>query len=139
MSKETVKNTAVTEVKPVDQVALTAFEIQKQKDKESVRGKFIFHEIAGGQLDFVFKKYKGDQIQKYSLKDGQVYTVPRAVARHLNTNCSYPSYNYKSDENGRPQVSISEKVRRCSFQSLEFLDQVDQSANGYDLSALPRA
>jgi hypothetical protein len=96
--------------------------IMRDKDRAMVRGKFIFHEVPGGQLGFMFRKYKLDPLEKFEMKDGEVYTVPLGVAKHLNTNCSYPSYNYKNDESGRPVVKLTEKIRRCSFQSLEFLD-----------------
>ena len=98
-----------------------------EKDRQMVRGKFIFHEIPGGQLDFSFRKYKQDALQNFSLKDGEIYTIPLGVAKHLNTNCAYPSYTYKNDENGRPVVQVAEKIRRCSFQSLEFLDLKEES------------
>jgi hypothetical protein len=97
-------------------------EFQRKKDREPVRGIFRFHEVPGGQMEFVFKKYKGDPLEKFTMVDGEVYTVPLGVAKHLNANCWYPSYNYKNDEAGRPTMSVSEKVRRCSFQSLEFID-----------------
>jgi len=96
--------------------------LAREKDHEMVKGIFRFHELPGGEMGFVFKKYFGDRIEKYNMKDGEVYTVPRMVARHLNTNCAYPSYDYKNDEQGRPVMGIAEKVRRCSFQSLDFID-----------------
>jgi hypothetical protein len=97
-------------------------EFQRKKDREQVRGIFRFHEVPGGQMEFVFKKYKGDPLEKFTLVDGEVYTIPLGVAKHLNMNCWYPSYNYKNDEAGRPTMSVAEKIRRCSFQSLEFID-----------------
>jgi len=33
-----------------------------------------------------------------------------------------PSYNYTNDEAGRPVMKVGQKIRRCSFQSMEFLD-----------------
>jgi hypothetical protein len=97
-------------------------EFQRKKDREPIRGKFIFHEVPGGQLEFTFKKYKGDPLETFKMKDGEVYTIPLGVYKHLNTNCWYPSYSFKNDEAGRPVVSVTEKIRRCSFQSMEFLD-----------------
>lgn len=97
-------------------------ELKKERDHKMVKGIFRFHELPKGEMGFVFKKYFGDQLERYSMKDGEVYTVPYMVARHLNTNCSYPSYEYKNDEQGRPVTTITEKIRRCSFQSLEFSD-----------------
>lgn len=108
---------------------------QRDQERKKVRGKFIFHEVPGGQMEFVFKKYKEDPLEKFSLVDGQVYTIPLGVARHLNTNCSYPTYKFISNEQGLPQMGIGEKVRRCSFQSLEFIDIDDGSSVP---SALPK-
>jgi len=95
---------------------------QREKEREIVRGIFRFHELPSGQLQFVFRKYKGDELKTYTLVDGETYSIPLGVAKHLNTNCWYPSYNYKNDDQGRPVTTISEKIRRCSFQSLEFVD-----------------
>jgi hypothetical protein len=97
-------------------------ELQRKKDREMVRGIFRFHEVPGGNMRFPFKKYKGDPLETFDMNDGEVYTIPLGVAKHLNTNCWYPSYTFKNDEAGRPSVSVAEKIRRCSFQSLEFVD-----------------
>ena len=97
-------------------------EFQRKKDREMVRGIFRFHEVPGGQMEFPFKKYKGDPLETFKMNDGEVYTIPLGVAKHLNTNCWYPSYTFKNDEAGRPSVSVAEKIRRFSFQSLEFID-----------------
>lgn len=111
-------------------------EFQRKKDREMVRGIFRFHEVPGGQMEFPFKKYKGDPLETFKMVDGEVYTIPLGVAKHLNSNCWYPSYTFKNDEAGRPSVSISEKVRRCSFQSLEFIDIEGLDSNPG--SALPK-
>jgi len=100
---------------------------QYAKDHEMVRGIFRFHEVPGGSLNFVYKKYKGDEVLSYTLIDGQVYSLPLMVAKHLNKNCWYPVHNYELDEQGKftNKYRIEKKVRRCSFQSLEFVDEDD--------------
>jgi len=95
---------------------------KREKDRTPVRGKFIFHEVPGGRMDFVYRAYKGDPIEKYSMADGEICTIPLGVAKHLNTNCWYPAHEYKDDEAGRPVCKMTSKIRRCSFQSLEFID-----------------
>ena len=95
---------------------------QRDKDRQMVRGKFIFHEVPGGNMSFVFRAYKGDPLETYHMQDGEIYSVPLGVARHLNTNVWYPAHTYREDEQGRPQVKLAQKIRRCSFQSLEFID-----------------
>ncbi len=107
-----------------------SLKFQREKDKEPVRGMFRFHEVPGGQLSFVYKAYKGDPVEKYLLKDGQIYTLPLGVARHLNKNLKYPVHAYATDENGKPLQTIKTQKSRCSFQSLEFMDMDGMEAMG---------
>ena len=95
-------------------------EAMRQRSKEIVSGKFIFHEVPGGEMGFTFKQFKGDAPQNYNLRDGQSYEIPLGVAEHLNENCYYPVHSYATDEDGKPIAKINEKVRRCSFQSFQF-------------------
>ena len=97
------------------------------RDHEVVRGIFRFHEVPGGTMTFVFKKYKGDEVLSYTMADGQIYSIPLMVAKHLNKNCWYPVHDYEVDEFGKftNNYRIQKKVRRCSFQSLEFIDDED--------------
>lgn len=94
----------------------------RDRDRQKVKGKFIFHECPGAIMRFVYKAYKGDPVERYDLKDGEIYELPLGVARHLNKNCWYPRHSYQLDESGKPIMRVGEKVRRVSFQSLEFLD-----------------
>ena len=109
-----------------DPSVLAALENKRAEEQKMVRGIFRFHEVPGGQMDFVFRKYKGDKLEKYSMKDGEVYEVPLGVARHLNTNCWYPVYGHNEKAQAavadNALMSIKEKVRRCSFQSLDFVE-----------------
>lgn len=102
----------------------------RDKDRELVKGKFIFHEVPGGTLSFVFRAYKEDQTERFDLADGQIYTLPLGVAKHLNKNCWYPVHSYQTDEFGKSIQKIGQKVRRCSFQSLEFVDIEDLTPVG---------
>jgi hypothetical protein len=97
----------------------------REKDRQMVKGIFRFHEVPGGVLSFVFKKYKEDQVEKFSLVDGEIYTIPLGVAKHLNNDCWYPVHQYSSDEVGMVSMKVGQKVRRCSFQSLEFMDDAE--------------
>jgi len=92
--------------------------------------KFLFHEVPGGTLSFVFRAYKEDPVEKFSLVDGQIYTLPLGVAKHLNKNCWYPVHHYLLDEDGKATQRVGQKVRRCSFQSLEFVDIDDLTPEG---------
>jgi len=104
---------------------------QRDKEKEKVRGIFRYHEVPGGNVEFVYGPvYKGDQTEKYNLFDGQIYTLPLGVAKHLNKNCWYPIHSFMMDENNRPTAKIGQRVRRMSFQSLEFVDIEDLAPNG---------
>ena len=103
---------------------------QRDKDREMVKGIFRYHEVPGGGFEFVFKQYKEDDVEKFTMIDGQAYTIPLGVAKHLNNNVWYPQYDYVNTEGmfsaqsvgGSRVAKITKKVRRVSFQSLEFLD-----------------
>lgn len=97
----------------------------RDKDREMVKGIFRFYEVPGGYMSFVFKFYKGDQVERYDLWDGKMYTLPLGVARHLNKNGWYPVHEYIKDEDGKPLMKVGQKVRRFGFQSLEFVDVED--------------
>lgn len=97
-------------------------EFLRNKDRQMVRGKFIFHEVPGGRLSFSFRKWKGDPVERYDLDDGCIYTLPLGVAKHLNTECKYPIHSYTMDENNKPTMKVNQWIRRVSFQSLEFID-----------------
>jgi len=104
-----------------------SLKFQKDKDNELVKGIFRFHEVPGGVMKFVFSQYKGEQPKKYELRDGEVYTIPLGVAKHLNKNCWYPVHEHAMDLGGNSIYKVGEKKRRCSFQSLEFIDPDDFS------------
>ena len=113
---------------------------KRDKDREMVKGKFIFHEVPGGLMSFVYRAYKEDEVERYDLHDGQIYTLPLGVARHLNKNCCYPEYGFIQGELGvsggySPDgkvMKITKQVRRCSFQSLEYIDIEDLTPYGGD-------
>ena len=105
---------------------------QRDKESEMVRGIFRFHECEGAAMKFPFKKYKGDEVIHYNLMDGQEYTIPLAVARHLNKNGSYPVHAYALSESGASSVRVGHKVRRFSFQSLDFMDANDSIEPGFN-------
>lgn len=102
----------------------------RDRDREIVRGIFRFHECPGGTLSFPIRLYKEDDVERYDLTDGCIYSIPLGVARHLNKNLWYPVHAYQTEEGGKPVQVIGQKVRRASFQSLEFVDVDDISPVG---------
>lgn len=87
-------------------------------------------------MSFNFKKYRQDDVQRYDMTDGHVYTVPYGVAVHLNKNCSYPEHSYILDDYGKPVQKIGKMIRRCSFQSLDFMDTDDMLPAGSGSSTI---
>ncbi len=110
-----------TNTKPV----VKDFKYMCDKDREMVRGIFRFYEVPGGTMAFPFRKWKWDKTVTYTMIDGEIYTVPRAVAKHLSNNCAYPEHSFKQDDNGRNVAMVSKMKRRCSFDPLDFMDTED--------------
>ena len=101
------------------------WEYIRDQHRQKVKGMFKFYEVPGGELSFVFLEFKGDPVQYYSLKDGEIYEIPLGVARHLNKNGWYPVHAHEQDPTGKVSVRVGQKVRRFGFQSLEFIDEID--------------
>jgi len=106
----------------------------KARDAELVRGRFTFLEAPGATLEFRYRKYKGDSAKLYKIKDGEVCTIPRGVAKHLATSGSYPIHEYATDEFGKPIIRIGRMKKRYNFESLEFFD--DEPSRLYTVEKL---
>ncbi len=102
------------------EVIAKELKIKRDKERTPVRGIFKYHECPGAMFEFMFKKYAEDPLEKFSFIDGEVYTIPLGVARHLNTGCWYPVHKFQSKDS---IMTTQEKIRRTSFQSLEFMDE----------------
>lgn len=103
----------------------TAEEMEKmrQADAKLVKGVFRCHEPRGGTVTLVWKVHKGDPIRRWVLKDGEQYEIPKGLAKHLNSNCSYQVHQHILDANGNPAVDKRGKVvSRMNFESLEFYE-----------------
>lgn len=125
---KTIKVPDVNQKKPVSAPGKDGkpkWEYIRDQHRQKVKGMFKFYEVPGGELTFVFLEFKGDPVQHYSLKDGEIYEIPLGVARHLNKNGWYPVHAHEMDSAGKSTVRIGQKVRRFGFQSLEFIDEVD--------------
>lgn len=109
-------------IKPRKKISDEQMQKAIEKDHKMVKGIFRFLEVPGGSLSFSFHKYKGDSVLNYTMVDGKTYEVPRMVATHLNKNCGYERHGHVMDINGNPIVDRSKTVKRCSFESLEFMD-----------------
>ena len=118
------KNTTVAD----DTKRKASLKYQRDKDREQVKGIFKFYECPGSELSFCYRKYKEDPVERFTMIDGNVYTIPLGVAKHLNTSGQYPVHKYLKDEQGKVSMKVGQKVRRYGFQSLEFVD-VDEFEN----------
>lgn len=125
--------------------ALKKYEDERDKDHELVTGLFKYDEHKGGTLRFRFKKYAKDPYTQWELTDGVRYKLPRMIARHLNTNVHYLKYSHldkQLSDQGPTHMAMGsahsrfsdgkspsnhhlysvEKVKRCQFIPLEFMD-----------------
>ena len=109
-----IKNKAKKKKVNIDQL--------KAKDSQLVKGRFNQIESPGGVLSFVYKAYEGDPVVRYDLKDGEMYRIPLCVARHLNNDVGRNENIYLLDNSGKPSTIAARKIRRCSFEHLEFVD-----------------
>ena len=133
-----IKNDAQESIvkKPAEKAKKPSLKYLRDKDREKVKGIFRFYEAPGNTLSFSIRLYKEDNVETYNLRDGEVYTIPLGVAKHLNKNGWYPIHQYMTDENGNKIAKVGTKVRRFGFQSLEFVDTDDLTPEGTILSTV---
>lgn len=121
---------AIKEISKRDEaVKRPSLKVQRDKMRELVTGIFHFYEVPGGSMSFSYREFKEDKIERYDFIDGETYTIPLGVARHLNKNCHYPEHAYFQAEGNKAGdnrvMRIAKKIRRVGFQSLEFVDIED--------------
>lgn len=94
-------------------------------ESKMVTGVFRDLEVGpGGNLRFSARKYPWDQIENYNFVDGQTYTIPLWVARHLNENCKWPAYRHNIDPGAKEGEKVKQYIgqwnHRFAFVSSEF-------------------
>lgn len=99
--------------------------LQRELDKKPITGRFKFHEQPGGTLRFPYRMYKGDPIETYELEDEKIYTLPRGIVKHLNTEGRYIVHEYVNGSDGKPEMRIGKKIARFGFEALDFIDLDD--------------
>lgn len=119
--------TAIVEEKGTP-MSKKAIHSQKHYDKVVVKGIFRNHEQAGGSLQFFFKKYAGP-VMFYKFHDGEVYSVPRMVAKHINNNCRYATYQYAEslDPETKSIIIPGKPRKRFSFEYIADEEPKDES------------
>ncbi len=121
-----------------------AKQIRKMRDRDSEMVTGVFKNLENpatnggrGAVVFSYKFYPGQENEVYELCDGERYTLPRGVARHLNNNCFYKEYQHLPGEFGQTGIrtatnadgrlqsnsyQMAKKVHRYAFHSLEYMD-----------------
>jgi hypothetical protein len=93
----------------------------RKEDSKMVHGVFKNIEAPGGDVEFVYRKHKGEPIMVYHMKDGEAYDVPIGVAKHINLNTRVPIHSHLSDSQGRPMVAPGKFRERYQFLSTEYM------------------
>lgn len=106
---------------------LIAGEDKRQKsmeeDAKMVTGIFKNLEAKGGDLEFTYRMYKEENHKVYHFDDGQKYTIPIGVAKHINNMTAVPERDYAIGPDGTKQLYtvIKSKRQRYQFLSTEFM------------------
>ena len=93
----------------------------RKEDSKMVKGIFKNLEAPGGDVEFAFRKHKGDSIMIYTMKDGETYTIPLGVAKHLNIDTRVPIHSHLCDSEGKPMTCANKFRERYQFLSTEYM------------------
>ncbi len=91
----------------------------READAQMVTGIFHNYETPGSGATVCYKKYPGEAVFKQAFQDGEKYTIPMGVAKHINS-CHYPVHKYITDDAGRTLPIIGQKIKRYAFTPTEF-------------------
>lgn len=97
------------------------WEEDRKKGARPVSGRFVWRECPGGSFKFHFRGFPGDPVKTYELTDGQEYTLPVAVVKHLVNNCQVEETTNvikQVDINGKPLYD-KKMIPRFAFISNE--------------------
>lgn len=101
--------------------ASEAVETARKIDSKLVKGIFKNLESPGGDLQFAYHKYKGEPTRVYNFIDGESYTIPLGVAKHINNQCKYKKCKHLVDQNGKPVIAADKPIERYQFVSTDFM------------------
>jgi hypothetical protein len=93
----------------------------RDEDSKMVTGIFKNLEVEKGDLTFSFRKYKEDPYRTYHMEDGKKYTIPLAVAKHINNMTKQKQHAYLVDKDGKKITGIGSHRQRYQFTSTEFM------------------
>lgn len=140
---EKVKAPVNTEKKKMTRDELHRYaDKMKAYDEELLVGIFENKENPGGTVEFCFKgQWKGSPFERWYLRDGHRYQIPRGVVRHINKECAVNVYKeiakngqliadtpsravMESCVGGRYDVQskLVERKSRFRFVPLDFMD-----------------
>lgn len=97
--------------------------LNRQYEEESrlVKGVFKNLECPGGTEEFQYRKFPQDPIRKYKLQDGETYTIPLYLAKHINVTCNEKQHQWVVDVNGNKTIDVTRGRQRFQFLSTEFM------------------
>ena len=99
----------------------------REIDRQPVRGIFRNFESPNVSKTFIFNKYKADPMEAYTLKDGEEVTIPRGVAHHLIENGTIHTFKHSVDKLSGRVIKKPMDIRRYTFESTAFLDEMKSS------------
>ena len=102
--------------------AKAKMDAQYAEESKLVSGIFKNLECKGASVQFLWKKFPQDNIQCFTLEDGQKYEIPLGLAKHINNDCFMPKHSYLIDPaTNKPVVGIGSKDHRYQFLSTQFM------------------
>lgn len=88
---------------------------ERERDMRPVTGTFKNFQSPGIETVFSCRKYKGEQITTYKLRDGQTATIPYYVAKMLRQECYYKRNQRYKGTDGIEDIKLGEKVKLMDF------------------------
>jgi len=95
-------------------VNVDSIEAMTKETDKMVTGEFLHVEYPGQSKRIACRYYKGQEYFNKEMMDGETYTIPLSVARHINERCFREVHGSLLDQNGMPTKS-AKRTMLCKF------------------------
>jgi hypothetical protein len=112
-------------------------EKKQARDAELVVCKFRNDEQPGMSVVFNYLRYKGQKMQKYMFRDGEIYQIPRGIRTHIRS-LATPEYEHMGRTNiiggvgpesgqipGMPTMRVTKRKPRFTMLDLDYMEDIE--------------
>jgi hypothetical protein len=97
----------------------------RERYNKPYRGHFRFFEQPDGSMPLTWHQFKGDPVRRWTLKDGETYSLPLGAIMQLMDTQYYAGDVWITGLDGKPAKREGKKIQRYAFEVFDFIADED--------------